>query len=332
MVSKFNQKAAGVRFNLDQPEAAAPPAPQEVPDRKRTAIGMHADALYRDRELIEKNARLEQALKDHDGALPTKLLDPNDIFLSKFHNRHPDSYKDKEFMELEEEIAAAGGNTVPIGVRPLPGQPGKYELGFGSRRRQCCLNRGLPVLALIEEMDEAGLFERMERENRNRKNLRPYEQGMMYAKALEEKVYPSATKMAAALQIDPTGLGRLLSIAKLPPAVLDAFESPLDIQFDWGGMLNTALQTAPDPVLSMAEKIKTLPTRPSAKAVLEQLLQAADPGGAQRSLPAETLIAGAASQSAKIRFGPSGKVSVTMKNVPPEKKARLEELIKGFLA
>ena len=326
----FKDKAASINFSPALPAAGDKLEPQiaERPRLPRTGVGLHADSLYRDRALEADNERLKAALKDHDGALPTRLLDPADIVLSKFANRHPDSYTDREFIALREDIRAAGGNKQPIGVRPLPGSSGKYELSFGSRRRQACLDEGLPVLALIEEMDDEGLFERMERENRARKNLRPYEQGMMYLKALDAKLYPSAKKMAAELQIDLGGLGRLLSSAKLPNAVLDACPSPLDIQYAWGPVLSDALQKNPEAVLARAAELKSISPKPGAKSVVDQLV---DAGGTQATQASQVLITGSANQQAKLSFGARGRVTIVISNVSLDRRAKLESLLHEFL-
>jgi ParB family chromosome partitioning protein len=331
MVTKFSQKAAAIHFNLPSAEEQQTRPEAATRQRPRTAVGSHVDALYRDRELADEADRLRANLKDFEGSLPTKPLDPNDVVLSRFANRHPDSYCDHEFHALRDEIQAAGGNIQPIKVRPIPHRPGKYELSFGSRRRQACLELGLPVLAMIEEMDDETLFAHMERENRQRKNLRPYEQGVLYLKALEEKLYPSARKMAADLQIDATGVTRLLAIARLPEAVLGAFASPLDIQFDWGAFLNDALQRNPDAVLARAAELKSDSARKSPKHVLEQLVAAAagGEGASAKATPVE--LRGSGSQRAILSFGKKS-VSVKITNLPPEKRAALEQAIRTLIS
>lgn len=329
MASKFSEKAKAIHFDLPSVDPAARgTTPQDASaQRPRTAVGSHVDALYRDRALADEAERLRARLTEFDGALPTKRLDPGDVVLSRFANRHPDSFRDSEFVALKAEIEAAGGNTQPIGVRPLPGAPGKYELSFGSRRRQACLELGLPVLALIEEMDEATLFERMERENRQRKNLRPYEQGMLYRRALDEKLFPSQRKLAEHLQIDSTGLSRLLAVANLPGPILDAFESPLDIQFDWGAMINDAMQVSPDAVLAKAAELKvTNPKKP--KLVLQQLLRAAGVGGDQLTHTIE--LRGANGQVATLAFGKKT-TSIKITGLPFAKRPALEAALQNLL-
>jgi ParB family chromosome partitioning protein len=115
-----------------------------------------------------------------------------------------------------------------------------YVLGInaqGHRRHQACLELGLPVFAVIEALDDQSLFVEMDRENRQRKDLRPYEIGLMYAKALDDGLFPSAKKLAEAVGIDLSQLGKALSLARLPQDVLGAFQSPLDLQYRWASEL-----------------------------------------------------------------------------------------------
>ena len=84
-------------------------------------------------------------------------------------------------LALKSEMESAGGNVQAIKVRPIPGtEPQEYEIVFGHRRHRACLDLGLEVLATIESIDDKELFKEMDRENRQRADLRPYEQGLMY--------------------------------------------------------------------------------------------------------------------------------------------------------
>lgn len=282
-----------------------------------------------DAEVSRLASELAQAKAAMEGALPTKLLDPNLIVLSRFTNRHPDSYRDAEYLQLREEIRAAGGNTQPIGVRPLPDSPGKYELSFGSRRRHACLEVGLPVLAMIEQMSDVTLFERMERENRQRKNLRPYEQAVLYQQALDAKIYPSIRKMAEALQLNASGLSRLIALARLPEEVIGAFESPLDIKFDWGTSLNEAVVRDRKAVVSKAKELLQTGGRRRAQVVHDTLVAAA--GGEKGAMKvAPMVLRGRGPESATLAFDGT-RATVKVAGLSPERKAALTELVQRFL-
>ena len=70
----------------------------------------------------------------------------------------------------------------------------------------------------------------MDRENRERADLSPYEQGAAYRRALDEGLYPSARRLAEALGVSHTWVNNTLEVADLPPAVVRSFPSPLAIQ------------------------------------------------------------------------------------------------------
>src|SRR5689334_7013152 len=154
-------------------------------------------------------------------ANPTELLLPGRIRPSRFANRHESSFQGADFEALRTEIKEAGGNIQPIKVRPLAKPEGdvRFEIIFGHRRFEACRQLSLPVLAVVDSVDDRTLFAEMDRENRARKDLSPWEQGVMYRRALNEGLYPSNRKMAEALGVDLGGLGRTLMLADLPAEV-----------------------------------------------------------------------------------------------------------------
>ncbi|MDO8767356.1 MAG: ParB/RepB/Spo0J family partition protein [Burkholderiaceae bacterium] len=190
------------------------------------------------------------------GVLPSKKLDPKLIKPSKWANRHDKSFEGPEFSALKTEMESAGGNVQAIKVRPIPGAaPQEYEIVFGHRRHRACLELGLDVLATIESIDDKELFKEMDRENRQRADLRPYEQGLMYARALDEGLFSSQRKLAEDLGLQSSNVSTAINIARLPKFVLDAFGSPLDIQYRWSAPLNDAIKVDPDMVLSRANEV-----------------------------------------------------------------------------
>jgi ParB family chromosome partitioning protein len=202
-----------------------------------------------------------------NGILPSKKLDPKLIKPSKWANRHEMSFESKEFLELKEEIAFAGGNVQPIKVRPIPAtSPQEYEIVFGHRRHKACLDLDIDVLAFVESIDDKELFKEMDRENRQRADLRPYEQGVMYARALDDGLFASQRKLAEELGVQSGNVSTAISIARLPNPILEAFTSPLDIQFRWAAPLTEAFKSNPDVVLGRASEIRLSPKKlPAAK-------------------------------------------------------------------
>ena len=252
------------------------PMPTKVSSGPATAPG--GMAVFRQQMLHHETTvrTLEERLDEFKGSNLTRRLDPASVVRSKWANRHEQSFADKDFLRLKAEIDGSGGNVQPIKVRPLAGGKGQFEIVFGHRRHQACFELGLPVLAMIEDVSEQDLFAQMDRENRERKDLRPYEQGLMYAKALDDGLFPSAKKMAASIGIDLGSMGRVLNIARLPDVVLDAFGSRLDVQLKWGSEIKTALEANPEWVMEKAAELSRASPKLDAKSVYSVLL--ANPG------------------------------------------------------
>ena len=208
---------------------------------------------------------------------------------SSWANRHLDSYGGTDFASLKEEIQAAGGNIQPIKVRPIPtgANEGKFEVVFGHRRHRACLELGLPVSALIESINDRLLFIEMDRENRQRADLRPYEQGEMYRRALESRLFPSMRKMAEEIGVPLSQVSKAHQIASLPGSVLQAFPSPLDIQFRWGQVLAEAFKANPERLDKVAAELVTrkgLDKAPAAPEVFELLTDTVKRVGPQPEL------------------------------------------------
>src|SRR5712692_6730329 len=104
------------------------------------------------KESNEKVALLEDRLKQFEGVLPVRLIEPDKIIPSKWANRDIHTFQSAEFDQLKEEIAQAGGNVQPIKVRPLAGDADRYEIVYGHRRHRASLDLNQPVLALVEDV------------------------------------------------------------------------------------------------------------------------------------------------------------------------------------
>jgi ParB family chromosome partitioning protein len=238
----------------------------------KTVIGMHSDALFRDEKITLENTELKQKLAKFDGAIETRKIDSQLIRSSKWANRSELSYVGEEFASLKMEIEESGGNVQPIKVRPLVNAPGEYELVFGHRRHRACLELGIEVLAIIEEIGDEALFVQMDRENRSRADLRPFEQGVMYARALDDGLFSSQRKLAEALGVDQSNASKVITIARLPKEVLGAFGSVLEIQQGWSTPLTSALKVDPDGVLKRAKLLLNMNPRLTAASVYKELL------------------------------------------------------------
>lgn len=216
---------------------------------------------------------LEAQLKQYEGSLAVRLLKPEVVHPSKWANRLESNFSLPDFEVFKKEIESAGGNVQPIKVRPTLSANAveSYEIVFGHRRHQACLQLGIDVAAIIEEVGDKELFAAMDRENRVRADLSPYEQGEMYRRALDEGLYPSLRQLSVELGVDPGNVSKAVSIARLPSEVLAAFDSPTQIQYRWGQEIHSSLQRDPEGVIARAKAIRHVAKKLSPAEVLNRL-------------------------------------------------------------
>jgi len=273
-------KKTGDLINITQvPAKAGLEVSSVVAEIKQPRTGPGQMLAYRS-HMEENNKRvqeLQDQLKEFEGTIPVKLIEPVLVRASKWANRHNTSFTTAEFFTLKAEIETAGGNVQPIRVRPLVDAPGEFEIVFGHRRHQACLQLGIPVSAIVDEANDKELFQAMDRENRAREDLSPYEQGEMYRRALDEGLYPSLRSLASELGVDPGNASKAISIARLPSEILAAFESPTQIQYRWGQELIAAMQKDPEGVMSRAKAIRFSAKQLPPAEALERLLGKAKP-------------------------------------------------------
>lgn len=243
------------KIGQSKPAGAAP----ALPARPYTGLGLMSVAVAGAKELekqVEAQREQIEQLERERGAQP---LDPTTIQQSRWSNRHETSFACPEFWSLKTEIEDAGGNVQPIKVRPLPSDRlmdgYRYEIVFGHRRHRACLELGLPVLAVVQEVDDRGLWVEMERENRSRKDLSAWEQGMMYLRALESGLFSSQAALAKTIGRAAQDVSEAVRIANLPTEVVAAFRSPNDIQFRWAKPLADAVKADPMGIIRRAKQL-----------------------------------------------------------------------------
>lgn len=271
---------------------------------------------------------LRERLKVHDGALPTRKLDPKTIIPSQWANRHPDAFRSAKFESLKQDIATAGGNVQPICVRATSDGSGRYEIVFGHRRHRACLELGIPVLAIIETspITELELFAAMDRENRERADLSPYEQGVTYRRALDANLYPSNRRLAEALGVSHTWVANVLLVADLPVPVIECFRTPIEIQHRHAKAISTALETDRKGVLRRAEKLRQVSAKLSPGAVVDELTKSTD---AESSAPQVSLLKVAGQTVGDWQRDRTGRLTIRIaaSAVPNE---RLQEVLKAL--
>jgi ParB family chromosome partitioning protein len=199
---------------------------------------------------------LQDRLQKFDGGLVTRYIDPTSIRPTRWANRHEASFATPAFASLKASIAHAGGNAQPILVREhLPDQ---FEIVFGHRRHRACLELGLPVLAAVAEqsLGDIEVFLSMERENRERADLSPFEQGQSYVSALDAGLFPSLRRLAEAVGVSHTWVRKSMLVAQLPDEVILAFRSPLEIQPKHAEVIAAGLEHDRAAIMQRAERLR----------------------------------------------------------------------------
>lgn len=324
-MSKLSDKAKSIRFDDDDDVPAAAPAPV---DRPRTAMGAISASIAVGRGVEAENRELRAKLERFEDATIVEFLDPGLIKPSRYANRHELSFGGTEFEGLKAEIQAAGRNVQPIKVRRVgQGAEGRdeYEIAFGHRRHRACLELGLPVAAIVETLSDAQLFTEMERENRERQDLSPWEQGVMYRRAIDDGLFPSLRRLATSIGAQVGNVSTAVQLASLPAEVVDAFPSPLSLQFRWGAALKAAIDKNPEGVLAQARELGAMNPKLPAKEVLARLTGV----GATTKREAPTQITSKGQVVGLWDKDPKGNLSVQIKagNLSAAKEKRLREFL-----
>ncbi len=239
MVKKISDRLAA-SMNIETKSESVMNSVKEGLARAKTAPGI----------MLEEQAKL----REFEGAVPAKKIDPSLIDASLFANRHEDSFATDSFAVLMDEIKAAGGNAQPVKVRPKKG--GRFEIVFGHRRIEACRRLGLEVFAIVEEVDDKQLWLEMTYENEARSDLTPYEMSMHYKAAIDQGLYKNWSELADALGKAKNTLSRYSAIAALPDVIIEAFASPTHIKVRHADKLVELLKNNRAEVLDRAKKLR----------------------------------------------------------------------------
>jgi ParB family chromosome partitioning protein len=147
------------------------------------------------------------------GELVTRVHEAIDPALCRIwggHNRDYAALNETVCADLIDSLRAQGRQEVPAIVRRVP--PDDYP--------------NLRFLVEPREMTDEEAFRVADLENRSRKDLSDYERAMDYARAIERYYEGSQQRMADRLQVTKSWLSRYLELARLPPELLNCFESP----------------------------------------------------------------------------------------------------------
>jgi ParB family chromosome partitioning protein len=127
---------------------------------------------------------------------------------------------DDDYVLLRGAIKQQGQAT-PILVRPHPEREGRYMIVFGHRRARVAKELGIPVRAVVKNLEDIAHIIAQGQENTARANLSFIEKAMFAKKLLA--MGQSKDTIKSALTVDDTLLSRMLSVAvTIPSAVVEA--------------------------------------------------------------------------------------------------------------
>jgi ParB family transcriptional regulator, chromosome partitioning protein len=192
-----------------------------------------------------------------------------------FHDRL-ESQLTEDTCREEIESIARHGQLMPVLGRSLTGDPDfDFELIYGARRLFVARHLDKPLLIDLRVIADSDAIVAMDIENRLRRDISPYERGRNFARYLSTGHFQTQEDLARRLKISPSQVSRLLKVARLPAAIVAAFESPTDICEGWAHHLTEILGNPErrERLLRKARDIAALTPRLCARDVYPKLIE-----------------------------------------------------------
>jgi ParB family chromosome partitioning protein len=196
---------------------------------------------------------------------PTIRLKPAECSIWPGNARDYSLLDEHRLRSLIDSVLAESGNRVPAVVRRTPNGPLPYELVTGTRRHWAIswLNANhypdIDLIAIIEDLDDEAAFRLADIENREREDISDLERGANYKAAVDSYYGGVQLRMAERLKISKSQLSRYIALTEIPPFLVSAFHSPMDLQAKYAEKLlpllrdptsRTKLESAADEIAS----------------------------------------------------------------------------------
>jgi ParB family chromosome partitioning protein len=344
-MTSMAKKGAGIQFVIPPEGVARAGSDDRLGDEAEDTAGSIqpkggvasiAMAVTLGRDVRQQFEAQKAKLAEYEKAgTPPIEIDPRRVRVSRYANRHEASFSTPEFLAFKVDLRESGGNLVPVKVRPIleayPGEP-EFELIYGHRRHRGCLEEALPLRALVQSVDDKKLFVDMDRENRGRASLSPWEQGVMYQKALNDKLFPNQKVLAAELGLSQAVISKAIAIGNLPQEVVACFSAPLVLSYRTGQMLVEAVGSDEAAVLHRAAQIFESTPKPEDAVALGLLLNGDKPATSTQKQRATPLFMGK-KRVGKVTIGKDGAMAIemTLSAVEPTRRDRVMEAIKAVI-
>ncbi len=256
------------------------PAPAPQPERARNTT------------LLGRESALARVASGEVRQVTQLLLDPARVRPWPGNARSYAHLTEETCRELIDSIIAENGQKVPAVVRRIEGDPAhEYEVIAGTRRHwaiswlRAHSYPDLQFVAQVAQLDDEAAFRLADIENRARKDVSDLERARNYAEAMKTHYGNHLTRMAERLKLSKGWLSKMLKVAALPDAVIEAFASPADIQLKPAYALAQALDDQDQAPAILKEAIRLSSSQHNRRVTRSPALPAADVMKALLSAP-----------------------------------------------
>lgn len=180
---------------------------------------------------------------------PTIRLKPSECSIWPGNARDYARLSEDRVRSLIDSIQAENGNRIPVVVRRTPTAGKQYELVIGTRRHWAIswLNANhypdIELVAIIEDLDDEAAFRLADIENREREDISDLERGENYKAAVNAYYEGVQARLADRVKVSKSMLARYIGLTEIPPTIISAFNSPMDLQVRHGDKLLPPLRT-----------------------------------------------------------------------------------------
>ena len=180
---------------------------------------------------------------------PTIRLKPAECSIWSGNARDYALLTEGRVRTLIDSIQAENGNRIPVVVRRTPIAEKQYELVIGTRRHWAIswLNANhypdIELVGIIEDLDDEAAFRLADIENREREDISDLERGENYKSAVNTYYEGIQARLADRVKVSKSMLARYIGLTEIPPTIIGAFSSPMDLQVRHGDKLLPALRT-----------------------------------------------------------------------------------------
>jgi ParB family chromosome partitioning protein len=214
--------------------------------------------------LVGQNTLPSRSTTHATGVPRLEYINPAEIRKSRWHvprcYRHTDTISDAVLLG---SIRHFGTNLQPIKVRPCP--PGaddklsiRFELVFGERRRSACLELGIPVLALIDNLNDQQAFAQAEACTFQADAPTLLERGTRFEQVIDEQTFVSARDLISGAGLPSDVVDKSLAVHTLLEVLDRAFRINSGLHDHFARRLNRCADQCPSRLIGLARSSAAL--------------------------------------------------------------------------